>query len=73
MLGEVCRQFRIANHIKLREIEGNPNIKTLSGFEMGVNLSSKHFVKYLRYALNHNLLNDLNTRIADALINGEIE
>ena len=62
MLGEVCRQFRIANHIKLREIEGNPNIKTLSGFEMGVNLSSKHFVKYLRYALNHNLLNDLNTR-----------
>ena len=71
MLGEVCRQFRIANHIKLREIEGNPNIKTLSGFEMGVNLSSKHFVKYLRYALNHNLLNDLNTRIADALINGE--
>ena len=73
MLGEVCRQFRIANHIKLREIEGNPNIKTLSGFEMGVNLSSKHFVKYLRYALNHNLLNDLNTRIADALINGEGE
>ena len=38
---------------------------------MGVNLSSKHFVKYLRYALNHNLLNDLNTRIAEALINGE--
>ena len=71
MLGEVCRQFRIANHIKLREIEGNANIKTLSGFEMGVNLSSKHFVKYLRYALNHNLLNDLNNRIADALINGE--
>ena len=71
MLGEVCRQFRIANHIKLREIEGNPNIKTLSGFEMGVNLSSKHFVKYLRYALNHNLLNDLNTRIAEVLINGE--
>ena len=71
MLGEVCRQFRIANHIKLREIEGTPNIKTLSGFEMGVNLSSKHFVKYLRYALNHNLLNDLNTRIAEALINGE--
>ena len=71
MLGEVCRQFRIANHIKLREIEGNPNIKTLSGFEMGVNLSSKHFVKYLRYALDHNLLNDLNTRIAEALINGE--
>ena len=71
MLGEICRAFRIANHIKLREIEGNANIKTLSGFEMGVNLSSKHFVKYLRYALNHNLLNDLNTRIADALINGE--
>lgn len=71
MLGEVCRQFRIANHIKLREIEGNPNIKTLSGFEMGVNLSSKHFVKYLRYALDHNLLNDLNTRIAESLINGE--
>lgn len=71
MLGEVCRQFRIANHIKLREIEGNPNIKTLSGFEMGVNLSSKHFVKYLRYALDHNLLNDLNTRITEALINGE--
>ena len=71
MLGEVCRQFRIANHIKLREIEGNANIKTLSGFEMGVNLSSKHFVKYLRYALEHNLLNDLNTRIAEALINGE--
>ena len=71
MLGEVCRQFRIANHIKLREIEGNPNIKTLSGFEMGVNLSSKHFVKYLRYALDHNLLDDLNARIADSLINGE--
>ena len=71
MLGEVCRQFRIANHIKLREIEGNPNIKTLSGFEMGVNLSSKHFVKYLRYALDHNLLNDLNTRITEALINRE--
>ena len=71
MLGEVCRSFRIANRIKLREIEGNANIKTLSGFEMGVNLSSKHFVKYLRYALNHNLLNDLNTRIADALINVE--
>ena len=71
MLGEICRSFRIANHIKLREIEGNANIKTLSGFEMGVNLSSKHFVKYLRYALNHNLLNDLNTRIAEALINGE--
>ena len=73
MLGEICREFRIANHIKLREIEGNANIKTLSGFEMGVNLSSKHFVKYLRYALNHNLLNDLNTRIAEALINGEDE
>lgn len=73
MLGEVCRQFRIANHIKLREIEGNPNIKTLSGFEMGVNLSSKHFVKYLRYALDHNLLNDLNTRITEALINGEVK
>lgn len=71
MLGEICRSFRIANHIKLREIEGNANIKTLSGFEMGVNLSSKHFVKYLRYALNHNLLNDLNTRIAEALNNGE--
>lgn len=71
MLGEVCRSFRIANRIKLREIEGNANIKTLSGFEMGVNLSSKHFVKYLRYALNHNLLNDLNTRIAEALINVE--
>lgn len=71
MLGEICRSFRIANHIKLREIEGNANIKTLSGFEMGVNLSSKHFVKYLRYALNHNLLNDLNTRIAEALINGD--
>ena len=71
MLGEICRSFRIANRIKLREIEGNPNIKTLSGFEMGVNLSSKHFVKYLRYALNHNLLNDLNTRIAEALINVE--
>ena len=73
MLGEVCRQFRIANHIKLREIEGNPNIKTLSGFEMGVNLSSKHFVKYLCYALDHNLLNDLNTRIKEALINGGVE
>lgn len=71
MLGEICRSFRIANRIKLREIEGNANIKTLSGFEMGVNLSSKHFVKYLRYALEHNLLNDLNTRIAEALINGE--
>ena len=71
MLGEVCRSFRIANRIKLRKIEGNANIKTLSGFEMGVNLSSKHFVKYLRYALEHNLLNDLNTRIAEALINGE--
>ena len=71
MLGEVCRSFRIANRIKLREIEGNANIKTLSGFEMGVNLSSKHFVKYLRYALEHNLLNDLNTRIAEGLINGE--
>lgn len=67
MLGEICRSFRIANHIKLREIEGNANIKTLSGFEMGVNLSSKHFVKYLRYALNHNLLNDLNTRIAEGM------
>ena len=71
MLGEICRSFRIANRIKLREIEGNANIKTLSGFEMGVNLSSKHFVKYLRYALNHNLLNDLNNRIAEALINGD--
>lgn len=71
MLGEICRQFRIANHIKLREIEGNPNIKTLSGFECGVNLSSKHFVKYLRYALEHNLFNDLNTRIAESLINEE--
>lgn len=71
MLGEICRSFRIANRIKLREIEGNANIKTLSGFEMGVNLSSKHFVKYLRYALEHNLLNDLNTRIAEGLINGD--
>ena len=71
MLGEICRSFRIANRIKLWEIEGNANIKTLSGFEMGVNLSSKHFVKYLRYALEHNLLNDLNTRIAEGLINGD--
>ena len=67
MLGEICRSFRIANRIKLREIEGNANIKTLSGFEMGVNLSSKHFIKYLRYALNHNLLNDLNMRIAEGV------
>lgn len=64
MLGEICRSFRIANRIKLREIEGNANIKTLSGFEMGVNLSSKHFMKYIRYALEHNLYNDLTMRIA---------
>ena len=73
MLGEICRQFRIANHIKLREIEGNPNIKTLSGFECGVNLSSKHFMKYVRYAIAHNLYNDLTMRISDGVIKGEDE
>ena len=73
MLGEVCRQFRIANHIKLREIEGTPNIKTLSGFEMGVNLSSKHFIKYVRYALDHNLYNDLTKRISDGVSKVEVE
>ena len=73
MLGDICRQFRIANHIKLREIEGNPNIKTLSGFEMGVNLSSKHFMKYVRYALEHNLYNDLTMRISECVSKGEDE
>lgn len=73
MLGDICRQFRIANHIKLREIEGNPNIKTLSGFEMGVNLSSKHFMKYVRYALEHNLYNDLTMRIAECVSKVEAE
>ena len=73
MLGEICRSFRIANRIKLREIEGNANIKTLSGFEMGVNLSSKHFVKYVRYALEHNLYNDLTMRIADGVSKGDDE
>ncbi|MGT0185365.1 hypothetical protein [Salmonella enterica] len=70
MLGGICRQFRIANHIKLREIEGSPNIKTLSGFEMGINLSSKHFMKYVRYALEHNLYNDLTMRIAEGVSKG---
>ena len=73
MLGDICRQFRIANHIKLREIEGNPNIKTLSGVEMGVNLSSKHFMKYVRYALEHNLYNDLTMRISECVSKGEDE
>ena len=73
MLGDICRQFRIANHIKLREIEVNPNIKTLSGFEMGVNLSSKHFMKYVRYALEHNLYNDLTMRISECVSKGEDE
>ena len=73
MLGEICRQFRIDNHIKLREIEGNPNIKTLSGFEMGINLSSKHFMKYVRYSLEHNLYNDLTMRIADLVSKGGLE
>lgn len=70
MLGGICRQFRIANHIKLREIEGSPNIKTLSGFEMGINLSSKHFIKYVRYALENNLYNDLTRRIAEGISKG---
>ena len=72
MLGEICRQFRIVNHIKLREIEGNQNIKTLSGFEMGVNLSSKHFMKYVRYALEHDLYNDLTMRIAEGISKGGV-
>ena len=45
MLGEVCRQFRIANH----------------------------FVKYVRYALEHNLYNDLTMRIADSVSKGDVE
>lgn len=70
MLGGICRQFRIANHIKLREIEGSPNIKTLSGFEMGINLSSKHFMKYVRYALENDLYSDLTRRIAEGVSKG---
>ena len=40
---------------------------------MGVNLSSKHFMKYVRYALEHNLYNDLTMRISECVSKGEDE
>ena len=60
MIGNICRNYRIAKGVTLHEIEGDKNIKTLSAFEMGRSSNIKHFLKYFDYAVR---TGDLDTLI----------
>ena len=69
MLGNICRDFRVAHRLKLKQIEGGDMIKTLSGFECGRSNNSEHFIKYVDFAIKHGLYDDLVSRIANAVSN----
>lgn len=47
-IGSYCRNYRV-NKLKmtLREVEGNEQIKTLSGFENGRSSNLDHLIKYV--------------------------
>ena len=67
MLGLICRAFRIEYKIRLQDIDPETNVKTLSGFECGVNNSLKYFNLYLKYALENNLQSQFAKCIADGI------
>lgn len=67
MLGLMCRDFRMKYRIKLKDIDPSANLKTISGFECGVNNSLKYFDQYLKYALENNLQSEFAKCISDGI------
>lgn len=55
MIGNYCRQYRIKNGVKLKDLTNGEQIKTLSAFECGNSSNVKHLEKYIKLS---NSLND---------------
>ena len=53
MIGEYCRQYRRQLGLKLRDVEGNSNIKALSAFESGRSTNFKHLEKYVMLSVDN--------------------
>lgn len=48
-VGEYCREFRMQRlRLRLQDVEGSENVKTLSGFEHGRSTNIYHLFKYVR-------------------------
>ena len=53
MIGEYCKQYRKQLGLKLRDVEGNSNVKALSAFESGRSTNIKHLEKYVILSVNN--------------------
>ena len=53
MIGEYCKQYRKQLGLKLRDVEGNSNIKALSAFESGRSTNVKHLEKYVMLSVDN--------------------
>ena len=54
MIGQYCRNYRVANKATLKDIEKGDNVKSLSAFEMGRSTNINHFLKYVEYSKSIN-------------------
>lgn len=53
MIGKYCKQYRKDKGLKLKDVEGNDNIKALSAFESGRSTNVKHLIKYILLSVKH--------------------
>ena len=53
MIGNYCKQYRKDKGLKLKDVEGNDNIKALSAFESGRSTNVKHLIKYILLSVKH--------------------
>lgn len=55
-IGKYCRNYRMnVLELKLKDVEGNANIKTLSAFEHGKSTNIEHLLKYIHKCETHSL------------------
>lgn len=65
MIGQYCREYRLKQGWKLKDIVNSDQIKTLSAFEMGRSSNIKHLIGYIELSKRNN---DLNTFITGLII-----
>ena len=70
MIGEYCKQYRKQLGLKLRDVEGNSNIKALSAFESGRSTNIKHLEKYILLSVDNGDNDKFMFGLLQEIING---
>lgn len=68
MIGKYCREYRIKHGIKLRELTGDKQVKTLSAFEMGRSSNIEHLKLYVKLSIDKNDMFNFMTGLAVEII-----